>query len=389
MLQKIPLPLQLAVVIACVFIGGSSVSESVVRGFFTFSQLFKEILGFFLPFLVFSFVFVGITSFKQKAPHVLAVLISSITVSNALVAFLAYTVVSTLMPYLINGGAQAALISTKQIEPFLTFNIPFGISSEKALLGAIILGLIASFVHLPRLEKVLFALKDTVESILTKLFIPLLPLYVLGFLLKISHEGVFGALFLHYGKAFGLIITFQVIYLSLMYWVSQAGNLKKTYSAIMNALPSYLTAFTTMSSTATLPVSIQGAEKNTGNRPLAEVAMPIMANVHLLGDCISTPVLALMTRWLFLGSLPALSEYLIFVAYFAVTMLAASGVPGGGIIVMIPILKSILGFTPEMVGVIMTLYLLQDPLGTAGNVMGDGALVIMVNKLLKKLRIVQ
>ena len=68
-------------------------------------------------------------------------------------------------------------------------------------------------------------------------------------------------------------------------------------------------------------------------------------------------------------------------------MLATSGVPGGGIIVMIPILKAILGFTPEMVGVITTLYLLQDSLGTAGNVMGDGALVIIVNKILKKLRI--
>ena len=68
-------------------------------------------------------------------------------------------------------------------------------------------------------------------------------------------------------------------------------------------------------------------------------------------------------------------------------MLAATGVPGGGIIVMIPILKSILGFSPEMVGIITTLYLLTDGFSTACNVMGDNAVAILVNKLLKKINV--
>jgi len=36
-----------------------------------------------------------------------------------------------------------------------------------------------------------------------------------------------------------------------------------------------------------------------------------------------------------------------------------------------------------MISIITTLYFLQDGLGTAGNVMGDGALMIIVNKILK------
>ena len=55
---------------------------------------------------------------------------------------------------------------------------------------------------------------------------------------------------------------------------------------------------------------------------------------------------------------------------------------------MIPILISQLGFTPDMISIITTLYLLLDPFGTAANVMGDGALVIIVNNVLKRLRIV-
>ncbi len=68
-------------------------------------------------------------------------------------------------------------------------------------------------------------------------------------------------------------------------------------------------------------------------------------------------------------------------------MLAVAGIPGGGIIVMIPILKTLLGFDDMMISIITTLYFLQDGLGTAGNVMGDGALMIIINKLLKRFKI--
>ena len=68
-------------------------------------------------------------------------------------------------------------------------------------------------------------------------------------------------------------------------------------------------------------------------------------------------------------------------------MLAVSGIPGGGIIVMIPILISQLGFNEQMVSIITALYLLLDSFGTSANVMGDGALVIIIQKILNKLRL--
>jgi Na+/H+-dicarboxylate symporter len=40
-----------------------------------------------------------------------------------------------------------------------------------------------------------------------------------------------------------------------------------------------------------------------------------------------------------------------------------------------------------MIGIITILYLLQDGLGTAGNVMGDGALMIIIQKILIKLKL--
>jgi Na+/H+-dicarboxylate symporter len=143
-----------------------------------------------------------------------------------------------------------------------------------------------------------------------------------------------------------------------------------------------------MSSTATIPVTVECAEKNGVNKPLAELSMPIMANIHLVGDSISTPLLAMVTVMLFLGEFPDPISYMKFVVMFCSAMLAVSGIPGGGIIVMIPILVSQFCFNEQMVSIIITLYLLLDSFGTAANVMGDGALGIIMNKLFKRLRLI-
>lgn len=115
------------------------------------------------------------------------------------------------------------------------------------------------------------------------------------------------------------------------------------------------------------------------------MAMPIMANVHLLSDSVGTPMLSLATMYIFRGCLPSFISYLFFIPYFCIAMFGVAGLPCGGIIVMMPLLTSQFGFTEEMIAVVMSLYVLLDPFGTAANVMGDGALVIIVNKVLKKI----
>jgi Na+/H+-dicarboxylate symporter len=179
----------------------------------------------------------------------------------------------------------------------------------------------------------------------------------------------------------------QALVLFLAYFIAAKCNFNQATRYIRVAMPSYLTAFGTMSSTATIPVTVQCAQQNTGNSALSAMATPILANIHLLGDAISTPMLALVTLFIFQGTLPDPAIYTVFVCYFCINMLAVAGIPGGGIIVMIPILKAVLGFDDMMISIITTLYFLQDGLGTAGNVMGDGALMIIINRILKRLKI--
>lgn len=387
MLKKLSLPLQLILVIGIVTIFGSFFNETFVSVSYTFSLLFKEILGLFLPLIVFSFILGGILSFKKNAPVVLLILLAAILLSNFIVATLAFFVGTSCMS-LITGHLDTASITVNDIiKPLLSFKLPALISAETSMLSAIIIGLFFSYKRNAQVTLAAQRLKNTVERILNTFFIPLLPFYVFGFLSKLAYEGTFHILFKSYGSAFVLIISMQLLYLMTMYFGVSGFTIAQTLQNIRNAIPSYLTAFSTMSSTASIPVTLRCAENNGVNSSLAHLAVPIAANVHLLGDAITTPILSLVTMFIFLGSVPTIGTFLMFVLYFCMAMLATSGVPGGGIIVVIPLLKSIFGFTPEMVSIITTLYLLQDCLGTAGNVMGDGALTILVDKVLKKLGI--
>lgn len=385
MFKKVSLPVQLIAVIVGVFLFGHMLPVSAIKASYTFSVVFKELLGFILPFIIFSFVLTGILSFKKNAPLILAVVLGVICFSNAAVATITYLIARLVLPVVACKMDASQLVMEKQLLPYGAFSLPPLIKSEKALLLAIVLGIIFSIYRVPAFERAIKQLKKWVEQFVCTVFIPLLPLYVLGFLLKINYEGTFGSLMSNYGATFVLIVAVQVVVLLTYYWLAAGCSVAQAGRYIQNTLPSYLTAFSTMSSTATIPVTIQSAEKNVSSKPLVHMAIPIMANVHLLGDCVATPLLALVSMMLFKGCVASFGTFIVFIGYFCMTMLAASGIPGGGIIVMIPILISQLGFTSEMIGVITTLYLLLDSFGTAANVMGDGASVIVVDKLLKKL----
>lgn len=383
---KVSLPTQLIIILGSVVLFGNMLTTNTIQLFYTISLTFKECLSFLLPYMVFAFISSGILAFKKRAPIVIGVLLTCILLSNSLVALFAYLSSTSLLCSITNGVVVDQLLTTQvPINPLWIFNLPKFISSEKAMLSAVIVGMILSYVNIPLAEQAINRFKKNIEWLLNSFFIPILPIYILGFLLEIHHKGVFLQLFQSYGKTFALIFALHWITIFIIYFIASGFKLQTSLTYINNAIPSYLTAFGTMSSTATIPVTIQCAQKNVNNAPLCQVATPILANVHLLGDAISTPILAIVTVYLFSGIIPNILTFCTFIIYFCLTMLAVSGVPGGGIIVMIPILTSTLGFSDAMISIITTLYLLQDAAGTAANVMGDGALIIIVDKILKKI----
>ena len=387
-MKKLSLPLQLLGIIAFVLLIGTYLPLFVVQYFYTFSSLIKELLSFLLPAIVFTFITSGVLALKKNAPIILSILLACIIISNAAVAFFAYFMGSWLLPLIVPTIGNIHIITPSDMQPLFKLNLPQIVSSEHAMIAALGMGIVLSFFKVPHVEQGIIHIKKFLDTFLHKIFIPIVPVYILGFLLELHVNGNITTLFSYYGKTFALIFILHVIALLAIYYLAAGFNFKKASIYIENSLPSYITAFGCMSSTATIPVTIACGEKNMNNKPLAEMATPILANVHLLGDAISTPILALVTMYVFTGMLPHPFTYALFVIYFCMSMLAVSGIPGGGIIVMQPILQSILGFTPDMLSIITTLYILQDSLGTGANSMGDGALIIIVNNILKRFKLV-
>ena len=377
--------MQLLLVIATVIICGSYIPVDVIQVFYTLSIIFKECLNFMLPFMVFAFICAGILSFKQRAPLVIGIMLVLVFISNMLTPLIAYLISSSLLSIITNNIVLTQISTHCSMQPLISIALPRFIAPEYAIFIAVAVGSFVAYFNITPAQRLIFQGKKIIEWIINTLFIPVLPLYVFGFLIELHHRGVFYDLFQSYGKTYALIIALQYLLLIVIYLLAAGFNFRKAFTYINNAMPSYLTAFGTMSSTASIPVTVRCAEKNTHNKPLAEIATPILANIHMLGDAVAVPILAIVTLYLFQGSIPALPTFLTFMIYYSTTMLAASGIPGGGIMVTIPILKSILGCSDAMISIMITLHLLQDGFGTGGNVMGDGAIMIMINNILKRL----
>jgi Na+/H+-dicarboxylate symporter len=382
--KKIGLPLQLIIIIAGAIFFGHVIPECIVRFFFTISMLFKEFLTTGLPLVVFTFVLSGILSFEKDAKSTLFFLFLIVAVSNFCAVMLSYGTSVVFMDTLTSAVLPVSLQAQTAITPFFTFSLPVIVTAEKALLLALFIGLFHAWRPIKMLSKYAENARELVILFINRYFIPFLPFYVLGFLFKLSYENVFVQMWSSYGYALVCIIVSQYVYVFLFYAVIARMRIKNIVMYVKEILPAYLAAFSTMSSTAAIPVTSRSIETMTKNSSFAHMVTPILANIHMLGDAIAVPMISLVTMKIFLGIIPGIWQYFHFVLYFCTMLFAASGIPGGGIIIMMPFLKSVFGFTPEMSSLAIALHLLQDSFGTASNVAGDGAIAVVIERLRKR-----
>ena len=169
---------------------------------------------------------------------------------------------------------------------------------------------------------------------------------------------------------------------------ANGGNLRKVRESLRNALPSGLVALSTMSSAATLPLTLEAAEKNTKNKGVADVVVPATANIHHVGDSVGVPIL--IAAVYIMNGMDAMSYdvYLFFTLYYVTAKFGVASIPGGEVFVLAPILLgSQFGYTDSMFGLLTTLYILCDPFITVTNVMCNGALAILMDKICGRLKI--
>ena len=124
---------------------------------------------------------------------------------------------------------------------------------------------------------------------------------------------------------------------------------------------------------------IAGAERNAKIK-ISRVSRASDVNIHWW-DCFAIPIFPHAVMKSFGMPEPSMLTYLVFVFYFVLAKFSVAAIPGGGIVVMLPILESCLKFNADMLSLITALYILFDLVITCANVLGNGAFAKLIDQL--------
>lgn len=345
-----------------------------------------------LPLIVFSFILRALVNIERGSITLLLLIFLGVTVSNCLALTTSYFFSKAALPF---AGVEQCPDFALKFATVVTVNFKFGfpnlIGTEKAMLAGVCCGLLLNCLNHENsirmtLKSASIWLSDNVSMLLSKIFIPLLPLYVFGFCLKLSYDDALVHLFQQYGKVFLLSMLLVVTYISALYLLASKCNVKKAVGYLKTMLPAGLTGFSTMSSAATMPVTLRCVETTTSDKNFADLIIPSTANIHMLGDDLIILMMALSLLSIFGMPWPDLAVFIPLAFSFSMAKLSCVGIPGASVFVVLPVLQTYLGFSPEMLSILTTLYVLQDPFGTAANVMGNGAFALIIQRVFKKIR---
>lgn len=348
----------------------------------TFTSLFSTFLQFLIPLLIVSFVAVGLADLGQKANKLFLFTLLLAYCSTVLAGLLAYFFGYAVLPQWISPISSMNTSGTA-FSPLFTISVDpvFGVMT--ALILAFVLGIGLANIKGERLLGCLKDLQQIITLTLKKIIIPLIPVYIATQFAGIAASGELFSTIKMFVMLFVMILAFQWVYLLVQFGIASLLTRENQFRKIKNMIPAYFTALGTQSSAATIPVNLECAYRNKITKDVADFCIPLCATIHLAGDTVCL-VLGTMGIMLASGMSPDFGLYLPFILMLGVTMVAAPGVPGGGVMAAIGIIGSMLGFTESMQSLIISLHFSQDSFGTATNIMGDQAIAIVVDAVDQK-----
>lgn len=366
-------------VLACSILLALTMSNGFLGQILSLSLFSKELILALIPLIIFSCSYQCMYRLQSYGVVLLVMMLALIASSNFFSSWIGYAISKLAMPYLNMPDLQA---TSSGLEASWILHVPRLIKNEVALMLGLSLGLSSRMLFK---EKFSAKFNDFCghlsRSIMDYVLLPILPLFMAGFIIKMVADGTLGVIIKQCG-VFGLVLILTYsIYLFVGYVVAHGGNVQKATRAIKNILPAGWIGFSTMSSMAALPLNLKGCEENTHHKDVVGGVLPISTNVHLIGDGIGIPMMALLLMANYSGMLPGPVTYAYFAMMLVLAKFSVAAVPGGGIIVLLPVLHSVFGFSPEMTALITMMYILLDPIITATNVMGNGLFVIVMDKL--------
>ncbi len=146
---------------------------------------------------------------------------------------------------------------------------------------------------------------------------------------------------------------------------------------IRQMFPALATAFTTDSSLATLPVTIECLEKRVGvSNKVTSFVVPLGSTINMDGTALYESVAAVFIAQVYGIDLSIMDQVVIFVSA-TLTSIGAAGIPSAGLVTLLIVLRAV-GLPTEGIGLVFAIDRIVDMCRTTVNVFGDavGAAVI-------------
>lgn len=382
--KKIGLLPLILIAIALGVLCGLFFPEWAVRIFVTFNGVFSQLLGFFVPLIILGFVAPAIFGLKGQAGKLLLLTVLLAYLSTVCAGTLSYLTSSTVLPEIINPSDISSFETDEtDIAPYFALKIPPMIDVIGAIVLAFALGLASASIKGHTLRDFLVDFKDVIELVISRLIVPLLPLYIFGIFLNMTASGTVYTVMSVFLKVIVLVIAMHLCWLVILFCIGGIVRKENPFKLMKTMLPSYVTALGTQSSVATIPVNLKQVQEIGVNEEVADFVVPLCANIHLSGSILQ--ITSFSVALMILQQMPYnFGLYIGFILMLAMVVVAAPGVPGGAIMASLGVLSSILGFSPEDQALMISLYIAVDSFGTATNVTGDGVIAIIVDAFRNK-----
>lgn len=406
-------------------------SPAVASFFYSISSSIKDLLVFALPVVIFSYLASSILSYEASASKLVGGIFLGMIGSIFVALLYSYGAGQAFLAHLMHAGSASAGSATSlalppeessSVQALWSLHLPC-LATEKAMVFSLVfafwmnflqsswvtrlrnshyhkaegqglphsalkglfsLGIFATVDQLSAIKTGLFKLKSACEKALMKLFVPVIPLYIFGYIIKLSKESASQTFFKEFSSVFLFNFLCIILFVVLAFMVAAKFHVKEGWTALKTMAPATVTGFSTMSSVATMPVTIQATEKNLGEgSQFAKLVIPTTVNIHAIGDVINVSLSGLALLLMAGQGMPSLGAYLSFAVYTCLAQFSCVSVPGGGIIVMTGILQNHLGLSGESVMLLTSIYFLLEPFLTACNVTYNGAFTLILRRLFR------
>ncbi len=216
-------------------------------------------------------------------------------------------------------------------------------------------------------------------------------MFLVNFIMKIAPYGAFGLIATAVGSqgydAFSAMLKYMlvVLFVLLLQVIVVYGSALTTLGKmspikfLKGFSPAMIVAFSTSSSSATLPVSMRAAQDNLGvSKPVSGFVQPLGATINMDGTAIMQGVATVFIAQV-AGVDLTIGQMLTVLLTATLASIGTAGVPGVGLIMLSMVLTSV-GLPVEAIALILGVDRLLDMCRTATNITGDAVCAVIVDR---------